>query len=96
MTERRLRRHLLLAALLLVAQTVLAWHAPSHIFDGHRDAVAQHDCEALHGHGMATPPTLFIAPPVPCPLVTGAGRTVAAPDVALPRIHPARAPPVFS
>ncbi len=96
MTERRVRQRLLLAALLLVAQTVLAWHAPSHIFDTHRDAVAQHDCEALHGHGMAAAPALFVAP---APATAGAALEagpVRAPHQTVSRTHPARAPPRFS
>lgn len=96
MTDHRQRQYLLLATLVLVAQTILAWHAPSHILDHHRDVVAQHDCEILHGHGMAAPPTVFIAPPVPCPTVSGVAPTVAAPRVALLRAHPARAPPALS
>lgn len=96
MTDRCSRHHLLLAALVLVAQTLLVWHGPSHLLDGHHDVVAQHDCEALHGHGAAAPPTIFIAPPVPCPAVTGVPRADAAPHLVLHRAHPARAPPAFS
>ncbi|MBM1143819.1 hypothetical protein GN155_008525 [Alcanivorax sp. ZXX171] len=96
MTERRVRQRLLLAALLLVAQTVLAWHAPSHIFDSHRDAVAQHDCEALHGHGMAAAPSLFVAPvPVAARAALDAGPARPAHQT-VSRSHPARAPPRFS
>ena len=35
MSEPRPQGRLLFVALLLVAQTLLAWHAPAHIFDGH-------------------------------------------------------------
>ncbi|MBL7250446.1 hypothetical protein ACLD02_04565 [Alloalcanivorax sp. C16-2] len=96
MTDLRPRRHLLFAALLLVAQAVLAWHAPSHIFDSHRDVVAQHDCQALHGHGMAAAPSLLVAPPpapAGAPLNTG---PVLPPYQVAASVHLARAPPRLS
>ena len=47
MSEPRPQGRLLFVALLLVAQTLLAWHAPAHIFDGHdgHSAIVAHDCE---------------------------------------------------
>lgn len=96
MSERRPHQHLLIAALLLVAQTVLAWHAPSHIFDSHRDSVAQHDCQALHGHGMATASSLFITPP-PAPAKARLNtERVLPPFLIDASVHLARAPPRFS
>ncbi|MBM7334628.1 MAG: hypothetical protein ABGX87_11985 [Alcanivorax sp.] len=96
MTERRLRRHLLLAALLLVAQTLVVWHGPSHILDGHgHGPVAQQDCQALHGHGLACSPVADLPPARFTPPLT-VPYPVGAPDLPRPRVHPARAPPVFS
>ncbi|GAA5133611.1 hypothetical protein [Alloalcanivorax gelatiniphagus] len=96
MTERRPHLRLWLAALLLTAQTLVAWHGPSHILDGHgHGPVAQQDCQALHGHGLACAPTADLPPArfTPALAVTP---PVGAPDILLPRVHPARAPPVFS
>ena len=91
MTERRLRRHLLLAALLLVAQTLVVWHGPSHILDGHgHGPLAQQDCQALHGHGLACspvadlPPARF-TPPAHRPLSGGRPRSSTTPGAPRPR-----------
>ncbi len=99
MSERRPHARLMFVALLLVAQTLLAWHAPAHIMDGHdgQSAVVAHDCDlCVQGHGLVGVPTLFTTPPVLPDLstpVAESGRPVTA---APTKIHPARAPPHFS
>ncbi len=99
MSERRPHARLMFVALLLVAQTLLAWHAPAHILDGHdgQSAVVAHDCDlCVQGHGLVGLPTLFTPPPVlpdTTALAVDAGRPVASTPT---KVHPARAPPRFS
>ena len=90
-------RHLCLALLLLLAQTAMAWHAPSHILDhhGHTITAAQHDCQALHGHGMACSPVAEL-PPARYGAPLADTWPVATAASVPPCIHPARAPPLFS
>ncbi|WP_194855505.1 hypothetical protein [Alloalcanivorax venustensis] len=102
MSERRVSRpqgRLLFVALLLVAQTLLAWHAPAHILDGHdgQSAIVAHDCDlCVQGHGLVGVPALFTPPPV-LPDTTTPPADVSRPVAVTPtKIHPARAPPRFS
>lgn len=93
------RLSLPLAALLLLAQLVLAWHAPSHIDldGGPSHLVSVTDCEiCLPGHGPA--PAAQPAPEVP------AGEGFISPvvaalqlpgDITVPGAGP-RAPPALS
>ncbi|ASK35330.1 hypothetical protein CEK62_13545 [Alcanivorax sp. N3-2A] len=95
--NRRLLQRLLFAGLLLLAQSVMAWHAPSHILDRHDNGStlsAQQDCElCVHGHGLValpgTPPLL--APPAAAVSALAAISVDTAPT--FPPAHPARAPP---
>ena len=99
MSEPRPQGRLLFVALLLVAQTLLAWHAPAHILDGHdgQSAIVAHDCDlCVQGHGLVGVPTLFTPPPV-LPDTTTPPADVSRPVAVTPtKIHPARAPPRFS
>ncbi|KXJ45496.1 MAG: hypothetical protein AXW13_03245 [Alcanivorax sp. Nap_24] len=84
---------------MLVAQTLLAWHAPAHILDGHdgQSAIVAHDCDlCVQGHGLVGVPALFTPPPV-VPDTHTRPADIRRPLAVTPtRNHPARAPPRFS
>lgn len=95
------RRIVLLSALLLLAQTLLAWHLPAHL----QEQLAEHgtsfgitfdadDC-SLSGHGAALP---LLAPPAALPpaVVCPPSGTVLASAAAAVLIPPARGPPRYT
>ena len=87
-----------LALLVLLAQTALAWHAPSHL---HLDAdagpaplVQSMDCDlCLSGQALATPPATLVPGPNPASIPEpGPHPRAAAVDPLIPGLG-ARAPP---
>lgn len=89
-------RPLLLAILLVFAQGVMAWHAPSHILE-HPDrgaVLASHNCDlCVHGHGLVgltSAPSNLVIPPAAHPIMPPRTSAVA---ITFPLAHPARAPP---
>lgn len=89
--------HLAVLALLWVgAQTLLAWHAPSHIETptGLSHLAQDQDCTlGVNGHGVATVAQLQLSPVVG---VTTHSTAYSSPSITAPRarLARARAPPV--